>query len=221
MNGPYRLMCHPLGRAFGVLASLFMLQGGVQASPTLEGCLTPTTPIYSGHYASFPALQDTTTMDYCLGSLDPSTLYEIHVSVPAWSPVTTSLSLVWRALSPGEAARQGTPPGGRARRAGAANLSAISATSTALLLAQSGDEKLTLHGSALAQGGEGTLHAVVEFRKRGSTLVFQSGVPYNIRLDPLLWGWVPQIIAQGLALPLLSSLAVTLAALFGLTALLH
>jgi hypothetical protein len=209
-----RLLNAPL--SILVLASLLGRHGSAGSPPLEEGCLTPTSPTFTAHFASFPAFQDSVTMDYCLASLHPSTLYEIHVSVPAWSPVTTSVSLVWRPLSPGEEGR-GAPPGGRGRNVGAA--ANHSAPGPTRLLAKSGDEKLTVHGSALAAGG-GTLHAVVEFHKRGSTLVLQTGVPYNIRLDPLLWGWAPQVIVQGLALPLLSSLAVTIAALVG-TALLR
>ena len=170
----------------------------VEASPIGEGCLG-----YEHHFQNrFSPFSSTTlssTAEYCFSGLADSTLSEVHVSVPAWNPVSTSLKLLWRPDSSGE-----MPPGGRSRQ------NTPSSLHSPLTLTSSEGEKLVFNSSARIQDGiNGTLYVRVEFSTRGASLIPLFGVPYNIRVEPFLWGILPRIIVRGLTLPLLSSFFVT------------
>ena len=171
----------------------------LNASPLGEGCIGERP--FLQRLASFSVAQHRAEVEYCINGVADSTSYEIHVSVPAWSPVNTFLTLLWRHDVPVAA-----PPGGRARSPSPHS----SSNGTTLTLVESAEEKLIFGSDLRLQTGvNGTLYVKVEFERRGAALVPLLGVPYNIRLEPILWGVLPRIILQGLALPLLSSFLIT------------
>ena len=215
-----------------MLALLLLAAALAFASPPLgEGCLAPGAPARADQRASFSA-DGRASLEYCLAGLRaagvpsptlarPATAVQLHVSKPATAPCGVALTVLWR---PGaQATGGGAPPGGRGRPAAAAAAAAAAAPAAPTVLAASAEERLTLPLAAL-QGWEahgGTLHVRIDF-DRGSAAAFaprapggpalHTHVPFNVRLDTIGWGGLPDALLVGALLPLLRAVLAAAAA---------
>jgi hypothetical protein len=210
-----------------MLALLLLAAALAGASPPVgEGCLAPGAA-RADQRASFSA-DGRASLEYCLAGLRaagvpsptlarPATAVQLHVSKPATAPCGVALTVLWRPSA--QATGGGAPPGGRGRAAPAAAAAAAAPT----VLAASAEERLTLPLAAL-QGWEahgGTLHVRIDFDK-GSAAAFaprapggpalHTHVPFNVRLDTIGWGGLPDALLVGALLPLLRAVLAAAAA---------
>jgi hypothetical protein len=164
-------------------------------------------------------------MEYCLVCLlpggvpsrtlgAPAAAVQLHVSKPATAPCAVALTVLWQPGADAAAAATGGggPPGARGRPA------APAAPAPPTVLAHAAGERLTLPLAALqgVPSGSGVLYARIEFAKGGlgayvaadpsSGHALHTHVPFNLRLDTIGWGGLPDELLLGALLPLLRAL---------------
>jgi hypothetical protein len=211
-----------------MLALLLLAAALAAASPPLgEGCLAlgGAAAARTNQRASFSAA-GRASLEFCLEGLRaagvpsptlarPAAAVQLHVSKPATAPCAVALTVLWRPSA--RASGGGAPPGGRGRpapAAGAGSDAGTGAGAAPTVLATADEERLTLPLAAL-QGWEaagGTLHVRIDF-DRGSEGAYaprepggpalHMHVPFDVRLDTIGWGGLPDALLVGALLPLL------------------
>ena len=174
-------------RGLALISIALSARGSNAPSSAPAECLSPTHPRTA--FAAFDAA-GVARAAFCVDRLSADARYEIRLSAPAWSPARVRLAAM------GDGAPQGVGEGAGGARDG----------DEAAAAAPEG-EKIFITADARV--------LLVRFERSGPAAVPADGVPFDVRVDELIWGGrVPRAAVVGLTWPVALAIFTTAVAVY-------